>query len=181
MDRRQRKTRNAVFTAFTELISKKDIDKITVAEIIEKADIGRATFYAHFETKDFLLKELCRELFCHVFDVKAGNTHKHIFECNDTDTVFLHILKHLQKNDNNILALLSSRNNGLFLEYFRAELEKLIKSELYLFEERKTCPLPDDLWGRHIASVFLDTVNWWIESGMKESPEQICQYFYKLV
>ena len=68
MDRRTRKTREAIFKAFTDLLSLKGFDGITVSEIIEKADVGRATFYAHFETKDFLLKELCEELFCHIFD-----------------------------------------------------------------------------------------------------------------
>ena len=61
MDRRQKKTREAIFNAFCELLSKKRYEQITVGEIIERADVGRATFYAHFETKDFLLKELCAE------------------------------------------------------------------------------------------------------------------------
>mgnify|MGYP002510783194 CR=1 FL=1 len=71
-------------------------------EIIEKADIGRATFYAHFETKDFLLKELCEELFCHIFDSIENNNekHKHIFECDAPTSVVLHLLQHLQRNDN---------------------------------------------------------------------------------
>ena len=56
MDRRQRKTREAIFSAFTELLSQKDYTQITVGEIIALADVGRATFYAHFETKDYLLK-----------------------------------------------------------------------------------------------------------------------------
>ena len=65
MDRRQRKTREAIFKAFTELLSAKDFDQITVGEIIKLSDVGRSTFYSHFETKDFLLKELCEELgFC---------------------------------------------------------------------------------------------------------------------
>ena len=124
MDRRQRKTRQAIFDALITLLSKKDFDHITVGEIIDCADVGRATFYAHFETKDFLLKELCEELFCHIFDIENGesHSHKHIFECDGSDSVFLHLFEHLKKNDNNILALLSSQNNELFLKYFKNNL-----------------------------------------------------------
>lgn len=42
MDRRQRKTREAIFKAFTELLSEKDFNQITVGEIIDNADVGRA-------------------------------------------------------------------------------------------------------------------------------------------
>ena len=123
MDRRQRKTREAIFSAFTELLSKKHYNQITVGEIIDKADIGRATFYAHFETKDFLLKELCEELFCHIFDVvdDSGEEHKHIFNCESGEapsSVVMHLFMHMQKNDNHILDLLACENNELFLRYF---------------------------------------------------------------
>ena len=94
MDRRQRKTREAIFKAFCELLSRKDYNHITVSEIIERADVGRATFYSHFETRDFLLKDLCGELFCHIFDSINGETHNHIFSCNAPDSAFLHILQH---------------------------------------------------------------------------------------
>lgn len=183
MDRRQRKTREAIFSAFTELLSKKDFNQITVGEIIDRADIGRATFYSHFETKDYLLKEFCEELFCHIFDTenKVQNEHKHIFACDGSNSVFLHLFQHLQKNDNNILSLLSSQNNELFMRYFRTNLEVLIESQLSLFESRKNKDIPLAFWKNHIISTFMGTIKWWIDNGMRETPEVITEYFFMVV
>ena len=179
MDKRQKKTREAIFKAFTELLSKKHYNQITVGEIIEKADIGRATFYAHFETKDFLLKELCEELFCHIFDATEENEekHKHIFDCEAPSSVIVHLLQHLQKNDNNILDLLSCENNELFLKYFKENLMKLIETNPQFFSHKKDATLPDSYWNNHISSTFVETVKWWIDNGMKEDPETISTYF----
>ncbi len=175
MDRRQRRTRSAIFEAFISLLSRKNYEHITVGEIIERADVGRATFYAHFETKEFLLKELCRELFAHVFGF--GDAHSEIFKCEEQADVFLHLFRHLQKNDNHILDLLSSRNNGLFLYYFKEELKALAARQLPQFSQRKAPQLPQDYWVNHIAATFVDTVQWWLENGKKEPPEQITEYF----
>lgn len=179
MDRRQRKTREAIFSAFIDLLSKKDFGQITVGEIITHADVGRATFYSHFETKDYLLKELCEELFCHIFDATNNeqSEHRHLFDCDAPNSVFLHLFQHLQKNDNNILELLSCQNNELFLQYFKINLQRLVVSQLPLFEARKNEILPDSFWVNHIASTFIETVRWWIDNGMKESPETITEYF----
>ena len=183
MDRRQRKTREAIFAAFIDLLSEKNFAQITVGEIIERADIGRATFYSHFETKDFLLKELCEELFCHIFDemTEEKNNHNHIFTCDAPDSVFLHLLEHLKRNDNNVLKLLSSRNNELFLQYFKQNLRKLVESRLAMFESERSAKLPESFWVNHIVSTFAETVRWWIDNDMSESPETIAEYFFLAV
>lgn len=183
MDRRQRKTREAIFSAFTRLLSKKSFNQITVGEIIDEADVGRATFYSHFETKDYLLKELCEELFCHIFDTETDDKHghRHIFDCNGSDSVFLHLLEHLQNNDNNILALLSSQNNELFWGYFRTSIAGLVESHINLFKAKRAENLPEDFWKKHIVSTFIETIRWWIENGTKETPDIVTEYFFKVV
>lgn len=179
MDRRQRKTREAIFAAFIDLLSEKEFSQITVGEIIALADIGRATFYSHFETKDFLLKEFSEELFCHIFDAADDGPidHRHIFRCDAPSSVFLHLFRHLQNNDNNLRKLLSCPNNELFLGYFKSNLRELIVSQLPLFEARKSEKLPEDFWIDHISSVLVETIRWWIAGGRKESPETITEYF----
>ena len=183
MDRRQKKTRECIFKAFTNLLSKKSFDKITVGEIIEIADIGRATFYAHFPTKDFLLKDLCEELFLHLFDteVKPCNDKKGVFYCDDYGSVFLHLIKHIKHNDNNLLKLLSGENNELFFRYFKDGVKMLVEKHILDFRDKKPSILPNDFWINHITSTFIETLKWWIDKGLTESPEVINEYFFSAV
>ena len=183
MDRRQKKTREAIFNAFTALLSEKNYNQISVQEIIDGADIGRTTFYAHFETKDFLLKELCEELFNHIIDTALGlpQDHYHCSCANEQDSVFLHLLRHLQENDRNILELLSSQNNEIFLRYFKENLKKLIVSQYIESGIIKNPSLPEDYLVNHISSSFVETVSWWIAGKMKDSPEKITEYYLAVI
>ena len=52
MDRRQQKTRKNILIAFRNLLNRKNFCNITVQEIIDEANVGRSTFYSHFETKE---------------------------------------------------------------------------------------------------------------------------------
>ena len=183
MDRRQRKTREAIFDAFTHLLEKKAYHQITVQDIIDKADIGRATFYAHFETKDYLLKDLCQTLFGHIVDTATGgpHTHSHCAYGKADDTVFLHLLRHLRENDRNILALLNSQNNEIFLQYFKTNLKDLVKTQFSDAGRLTQSPLPTDFLVNHISVSFVETVSWWLSHGMQESPETIAAYFSTVI
>ena len=179
MDRRQKKTREAIFTAFTALLSEKNYNQISVQEIIDAADIGRTTFYAHFETKDFLLKDLCEELFGHVIDTAMGLSGGHYHSCSGKkdDSVFLHLLRHLQENDRNILELLSSQNNEIFLRFFKSNLKELIVTHYEDEGRLKHSRLPEDYLVGHISATFVETIGWWLSHGMKETPEELNAYF----
>lgn len=179
MDRRQKKTRDAIFKAFVQLVSKKNYNTITVQEIIDAADIGRTTFYAHFETKDIVLKELCKELFDHIVGTAMGHPDAvgRYSCCNADESVYLHLIHHLQQNDSNILQLLSCENNEMFLKYFKTELQKLICLQFDDELIAQRAGLPKDFLINHISSTFVETVSWWLSNDMKESPETINKYF----
>ncbi|MFR1804913.1 MAG: TetR/AcrR family transcriptional regulator [Faecalispora jeddahensis] len=89
MDRRQQKTREAIFEAFSTLLSSKSYTKITIQEIIDRANVGRSTFYSHFETKDDLLREMCTELFDHVFSEHLDMENTHDFSLANGDPASL--------------------------------------------------------------------------------------------
>jgi len=183
MDRRQQKTRNAIFQAFTALLSEKHYNQISVQEIIDQANIGRTTFYAHFETKDYLLKDLCEELFGHIIDTAMGLPHGHYHNsCGmETNSVFLHLLRHLQENDKNILELLSSQNNEIFLRYFKSNLKNLILRQYADSGMLKNAGLPEDYLINHISSSFVETVDWWLAQKMQQTPEEMNAYFLAVI
>lgn len=183
MDRRQKKTRTAIFNAFIKLLEQKDFYQITVQEIIDEADIGRATFYAHFETKDYLLKGLCEELFEHIINSAIGKTnHSHLYSnCNKTTSVFLHLLEHLKNNDDHMLTLLSCQNNELFLQYFKNELKEMIQIQFQNGQAVNKTDLPEEFLINHISATFVETVTWWIHHKLQESSEEILDYFLKVL
>lgn len=183
MDRRQQKTRKAIFQAFTTLLGRKNYTGITVQDIIDEANIGRSTFYAHFETKDDLLKELCRELFGHIIDSAIDCTHTHglYSDGNAPESVFCHLLQHLQENDNNILGLLSCESSEIFLRYFKDSLNELIKIQVLDKSNLISEKLPDDFLINHISGSFVEMVQWWLKGHRKQSPQELDQYFRAVI
>lgn len=63
LDPRVKRTRNLIQQAFTELLAEKGFRDITVQDITERAEVNRATFYAHYPDKYALLEEHIRQQF----------------------------------------------------------------------------------------------------------------------
>ena len=183
MDRRQQKTRAAIFGAFSALLAEKSYGKITVQEIIDAANVGRTTFYAHFETKDDLLRELCAELFAHIIGAALDHTHTHgsYSDGEAPASVFLHLLQHLQENDRNILGLLSCESSDLFLRYFKNSLNHLVRLQLEQIPLHDAQALPEDFLVNHISSTFVETVLWWLNHKQKQTPEELTGYFLRVI
>lgn len=183
MDRRQQKTRTAIFNAFSALLAEKGYTHITVQEIIDRANVGRTTFYTHFETKDELLKALCEELFGHIINSTLDCTHTHGLYSDGSapESVFCHLLQHLQENDNNILGLLSCESSEIFLRYFKDSLNKLIETQFINQNRNHNVDIPQDFLINHLSGSFVEMVLWWIKGGMKQTPEELDQYFRNVI
>ncbi len=183
MDRRQQKTRAAIFAAFSELLAEKRYSKITVQDIIDTANVGRSTFYAHFETKDDLLKALCDGLFGHIISSALDRSHAHGLH-SDSDTplpVLCHLLHHLQEDENHVLELLSSESSELFLRYFKNSLSELIQHQFVDQSGRSNTDVPRDFLVNHISGSFVEMVLWWLKGNMEQTPEELDRYFRAVI
>ena len=172
MDRRQQKTRKAIFEAFQTLLEKKRYDHITVQEIIDEANVGRSTFYAHFETKEALLDAFCGEVFFHLFGENA---------CAFTgseDTLegkLTHILWHIREERGHLSAILRSDGREVFFAYFKEHLTALFEAEWGDLDG-----LPREYRLRMLSAGFVETVVWWAEETYAHTPEDVADYFLKM-
>ena len=183
MDRRQQKTRIAILDAFRALLSRKNYNKITVQDIIDEANVGRTTFYDHFETKDDLLEILCEELFGHIISSASDASHTHglYSDKNAPESIFCHLLQHLQEDENNIIELLSCESSDLFLRYFKNSLNDLVESYLDNHNWKSRTQMPRDFLVNHISGSFVEMVMWWIRGRMKQRPEELDEYFRAVI
>lgn len=183
MDRRQQKSRQAIFDAFSKLLSSKSYTKITVQEIIDEANIGRSTFYSHFETKDDLLKAMCTDLFSHIFSDRLDTEGTHDFSIaeGNPNSMITHILYHLRDNKKNIVGILTSESGELFLRFFKQYLNELIIQYLLIGVKRKNTNIPEDFLVNHISGSFVEMVHWWLKNNMKKSPEVLAEYFLSVI
>ncbi len=177
MDRRQKKTRKAIFSAFSQLLAEKPYSRITVQEIIDTADIGRTTFYAHFETKDDLLKALCEELFDHILNSASNHSEQGLYSLQTApESIFCHLLQHLKTN-RPLIELLSGENNALFLRCFKSGLAELIRQRFESQLQLTYPKIPTDFLIHHLSGSFVEMVLWWIHGGLKQSAEELNHYF----
>ena len=183
MDRRQQKTRAAIFTAFERLLERKKYNKITIKDIIDEANVGRTTFYEHFETKDALLDELCSDLFHHIFSdhphssTPGTPSHDFSFSQGDSRQIITHILYHLQDNNKSMIRLMCGESSEIFLFYFRNYLNELVLPYLISEMKQQNTSIPAAFLQNHICGSFVGMVQWWVQRGMEETPEELAGYF----
>lgn len=178
LDRRQRRTRRAIYAAFEELMAEMHYSQVTVAQVIDRADIGRSTFYAHFETKDELLEDMCTGMFNHIFEGVNSYCETHAnLKTVDLEGKLAHLLYHLRDSHSGICGKLVREGEPHFTACFERQLALLLEREMPEPSEGVPVELAVDV---AVAS-FSRVVSWWFSHGARETPEEISHWYCDLV
>lgn len=179
MDRRQQKTKQAIFGAFSRLLERKSFGNITVQEIIDEANVGRSTFYAHFETKDELLREMCTDIFEHVFsdDLRQESNHDFSHSDYDFEKEITHILYHLQSSKKHLKGLFACESGELFMNYLKGYLTEMFSGYI----EKEPHQAPAEYLLHMMVCSFTETVRYWIAEDKKYTPEELTTYFMEYI
>jgi len=175
-DRRTQRTRHRLNGAMVELIQEKRFDDITVQNVIERAEVGRATFYSHFRDKEDLFEqqwEGFNTLLAQKIDwEKAGK---------DSFFPVTFFFQHLQEAQPFYRGLLrSGRIDGIFkrgIEYLSRNVETALNERL----KSRPVRIPLPILSHYLASEFFGLLKWWLDAGMPYTPESMDKIYHRLV
>ena len=177
-DRRSRRTQQQLSAALIELMLHKRYDQITVQDIIERANVGRSTFYAHYLDKDDLLVSDFRR----VLDSLNDHIHLQGAGAQPTPPVLTLFFEHVQEHHHLYIALV--RGGGISLLYKQAhtQLCQMIERHLGAFVPVGQPPaVPLAFVADYLAGAILNLLTWWLDHAMPYTPEQMDALFHQLV
>ncbi|MEV0123079.1 TetR/AcrR family transcriptional regulator [Streptomyces sp. NPDC050703] len=179
-DRRVRRTRAALRRALVELVLEKGFQAVTVEEITERADVGRATFYAHCHDKEDLLVGIVRDL---AEDrerllpaVRQARTR------GFTGLPVKYIFEHAEQERDVYRVVLRGEGDGRALREFtdlvRAHAEAAFRART---EQLDVVPrIPLDVVARAWTGELVGLLTWWVENDTGYSAADITAHLRDL-
>lgn len=168
MDKRVKKTRAAIFSAFLELLSKKKLENITVGEIAEAADINRVTVYQHFLDKYDILEKCTLEYI-----------HNMLADCSaDSElNVVKQAFQYIKDNQANLQLLLNNNGSNILHESLKNEFSSR-------FALHPQIEIDDSIYGKMKTEIIVSAVagmfEWWIQTADQYSVDEAVESYIQI-
>jgi AcrR family transcriptional regulator len=185
MDRRQLRTKQLLRKTLFELMEEKTIESITVTDIANRADINRGTFYLHFRDVSDMLEQIKEEMFEKIRRVIIQMDPRKAMEYASKGEPYpipVKIFEEIVRNADFFKAILGPNGDMSFARRFKEFMSNHIFNKLtYLQPQDENLLVPLDFVIAYMSSANLGIVLHWIESGMKQSPQEMGQMMTQLV
>jgi AcrR family transcriptional regulator len=203
-DRRVQKTRKLLQDALIELVAEKGYETVTIQEILDRANVGRSTFYAHFQDKDQLLRSILDRL-DELFEqhkkrvLDAAKNTRNIDDVDLTSGLSptLSLFQFVGQNHRFFKAMLGNRGYGIFAKpvydyvfahvhdiFTRSTHDNALASLHGAFKaptpRRKYGSFEAEIAAHYFASALMGILVWWVEKDMPCAAEEIDRLFREL-
>ena len=181
LDRRVQKTCQLLKDALIALISEKAYKEVTIQEILDRANVGRSTFYLHYDNKDELLHSCFEE-----FNNRLNQYNAELLRTahQETDNIFyINAFFHfVEKNHGFFKSLMGERglevvNKGIH-DYVYGYIERMVKK---IDERKKMSPIKTDMLTHYTTDALIGVLKWWVISNMPCTTVEISDYVLRQV
>lgn len=175
-DRRVARTRRALGNALVELMQERSFDDISVGQVLERARVGRATFYAHFRNKnDLLLSDAERflEMLERHFNAGAEGTRR----LAPVAELFAHVADYHRFQQALERTPLAEPVAGLLTGHVALIIERRMAE---LCPGAGTAALPAAATARLLAAGMMEMMRWWLYRGCRPAAAEIDAQFHEV-
>jgi len=176
-DRRSQRTQQTLMDALIALLAVKHYDEISINDIIDRANVGRSTFYAHYQGKDDLLKsgfERVLDMLIHHISFSEADQDLRL----DTTQLFRHAQGHYELYRTLVWGsgfdLLTKDGHAALSAKFQENFTQLLSG-------KPEPSIPLDVLSYSMAGTLLILLKWWLDNKMPYSPEYMDEIFQRLV
>ena len=175
LDRRISRTRDTLGDALVELMQEKTFDDITVQDVLDRAGVGRSTFYAHYRDKQDLFLSDVEDF----MELVSGLLTRHTVSLQRVAPV-AELFGHISQARDFYSALVSSGKVNDVLELGRGYFARSIEDRLRMAnvgidgDERKAVAFG-------LSGNLFALLEWWIDHGMTQSPADMDALFHRMV
>jgi len=176
-DQRIRRTCERLGSALVALIQEKPIDDVTVQEVLQRASVGRSTFYLHYRDKDDLLLSQLEgflKIMSTALTVRKEASHRVV--------PVAELFAHIGSQNKLYRALADSGRLPDFFDLAQGYFARGIEQRLT--ESKRLSKMPQrELAARAsaLAGSMLSLLRWWLDRGEKESPRAMDDLFHRMV
>jgi AcrR family transcriptional regulator len=182
-DRRVQRTQQLLQGALIALIQEKGYEALTVQDIIDRANVGRATFYAHFDNKEDLLVSRLDGLRT---SLQARQRHARQHGSRHEDRMFAYsrdIFEHVDEHRTVFRSMVGKRSGALIQHLFHKMLVDLVRDDVKAVVPAKTAAtagLPHEAVAQLIAGGLFGLVLWWVDGPSKLPVADVDALFRRL-
>lgn len=182
VDRRVQRTRQLLSSALMSLIVEKGYDSVTVQDIIDRANLGRSTFYAHYQDKEDLLLSGIDEV---VHSLIWGNEvmlndeqgKRAMHRILSTEPIFRHAQEEYQLHK----AIFGGRGLDVMIKEIQNHLCSHIEERINkLLPDGQSPPVELSVISNYLAGALLTLLVWWLENDMQYPPERMDALYQEL-
>jgi AcrR family transcriptional regulator len=174
-DRRIQRTRALLRDALLALIVEKGYQDISIQDITDRADVARTTFYLHYSDKDDLLFSSMRDMYEELLSKMPLPTLDDIKNGTLADMATSTDYEHVAQYADFYRIMLGEKGSPVFMTRVRKLLADAYETKfiLPLVKQGLTLRVPSGLLGYLIAGMQISSMIWWVNEGMKPSPEEM--------
>jgi len=181
VDRRIERTRELLHRALISLMIEKGYEVITVQDIIDRANVGRSTFYAHYVGKQDLLlsglKNQSATLLAHQRAALAQRRSSREKRFGFSFSFFEHVHSHRDVYH----AIVGRQSGTVVIGELRAMLADLVRNDLKaLPPSERSSDLPRNAVIQFVVGSLMSVITWWLDERSKLSPAEANAIFERL-